>query len=297
MPVDLESCEQEYENEQRAHRREWRGRVLPHDRPPRERPRSRPPFPRWKVAAVPDDFNRFWRKRPCPYPLTPNPRALAELTARCEGQTELLQRRHVARFRPALLAVSAHRRDWLRPLPSWDPPGGGPGRQFESLLRHLFALYDVPRFLDAAWLEGLTPDGVTYQGWYKHVGRRSEHPDRQGATRPPHEADGAPVPPRPRRPEHPGGVPVYPGPQPGGRRTPRPLPAGHPDRDPVPRRPVLGLGRPLVRSRTPNWTRSTTDLLSTTCTTRSTSRPSTRRAACGVSRVSPSSSRPARTFQ
>ena len=29
----------------------------------------------------------------------------------------------------------------------------------------------MPEFLDAAWLDGLTPDGVRCQDWYKHIGR------------------------------------------------------------------------------------------------------------------------------
>ena len=73
------------------------------------------------------------------------------------------------RTHPALLALSAHRRDWVRPLEDWVPPAGDAGAQFAALVRHLIALYDVPRSLDSAWLEGLTPDGVAHQGWYKHV--------------------------------------------------------------------------------------------------------------------------------
>jgi hypothetical protein len=74
----------------------------------------------------------------------------------------------------ALIAFSANWRDWLRPPEAWEPPDEDATGQFRSLARHLFALYDVPRYLDAAWLTGLTPEGLRYQGWYKHVGRRSE---------------------------------------------------------------------------------------------------------------------------
>jgi hypothetical protein len=35
----------------------------------------------------------------------------------------------------------------------------------------LIARYEVPVFLDAAWTQGLTPEGVRYQGWYKHIGQ------------------------------------------------------------------------------------------------------------------------------
>src|SRR5262249_41232569 len=39
------------------------------------------------------------------------------------------------------------------------------------LLRHLIATYDVPTFMDSAWMAGLTPESIKQQGWYKHVGR------------------------------------------------------------------------------------------------------------------------------
>ncbi len=56
-------------------------------------------------------------------------------------------------------------------MDSWYPAGLDPEDQFASLVRHLLALYDVPRFLDAAWNHGLTAEGICQQGWFKHIGR------------------------------------------------------------------------------------------------------------------------------
>ncbi len=103
--------------------------------------------------------------------LTPDARAQRALIEFCERRTRLLDWKTSARYRPALLALSAHAKDWVRPLGSWGPPREEAPQQFRCLLRHLFALYEIPPFLDAAWLEGLTPDGVRYQEWYKHIGR------------------------------------------------------------------------------------------------------------------------------
>jgi hypothetical protein len=77
----------------------------------------------------------------------------------------------VSRHADALVALSAHWRDWLRPLDEWQPERGNADDQFAHLLRHLLARYDVPRFLDAAWRAGFSIEGLTQQEWYKHVGR------------------------------------------------------------------------------------------------------------------------------
>ena len=131
-----------------------------------------------------EGYNRALLKQPSPYPLTPDPRSFRHLTSICEARTTILAKDQVARHRLALLALSAHRRDWLRSPDAWEPPGDASGQQFGSLVRHLLAFYDVPRFLDAAWTEGLTPDGVKYQDWFKHV----------GAGRNPRTAKGLPFP-------------------------------------------------------------------------------------------------------
>ncbi len=97
---------------------------------------------------------------------------LRHLAFCCQDRSDLLDKR--SDHTQALIAFSAHWRDWLRPPEVWEPPDKDATGQYRSLARHLFAHYDVPRFLDTAWLAGLTPEGLRYQGWYKHVGRRSE---------------------------------------------------------------------------------------------------------------------------
>jgi hypothetical protein len=162
MPIDPESWEQHFETNHRdslKHRGRSRARV----RPPRTRARDRP------LRIGGDDPDLSWRTRPDTYPIFPHPRAFRLLLAACEGRTGLFAFKHARRFRSALLALSAHHRGWLRPLDEWVSPEGDADDQFAGLARHLFALYDVPRFLDAAWMEGLTPDGVVHQGWYSHV--------------------------------------------------------------------------------------------------------------------------------
>jgi hypothetical protein len=104
-------------------------------------------------------------------PLPPDAEVLRGLVAFCRSETDLLTDQEASGFANALLALSAHREDWVRPLDAWRARSHNAGRQFRSLLRHLVASYDVPAFLDAAWLEGPTPEGVKHQGWYKHVGR------------------------------------------------------------------------------------------------------------------------------
>jgi hypothetical protein len=102
-------------------------------------------------------------------PLEPEPDVVRDLLMFCRAETDLLTDREAPRYGDALLALSAHHRDWIRPLRDWRKPSHNTGRQFRSLIRHLIARYDVPAFLDAAWLGGLTAEAVKYQAWYKYV--------------------------------------------------------------------------------------------------------------------------------
>ncbi len=102
-------------------------------------------------------------------PLQPNVEVLRRLLLFCRDETDLLTDQDASRYANALLALAAHHRDWVRPLEHWRAGSHNAGRQFRSLLRHLVARYDVPEFLDAAWFEGLTTEGVNHQRWYKHV--------------------------------------------------------------------------------------------------------------------------------
>jgi hypothetical protein len=106
-----------------------------------------------------------------PSPLKPDADALYHLLDFCRRRTTLPYRGGTPRFASALVALSAHHQDWVRPLDDWEADTHNPERQFRFLVRHLIATYDVPAFMDAAWSEGVTPTGIQQQGWYKLIGR------------------------------------------------------------------------------------------------------------------------------
>jgi hypothetical protein len=69
----------------------------------------------------------------------------------------------------ALLKIHDRKALWLRPLEAWEKPSHNAGRQFSSLLRHLFAKYPVPHFMDQAWVAH--EDGAyRYRDWFIHIG-------------------------------------------------------------------------------------------------------------------------------
>jgi PcfJ-like protein len=109
------------------------------------------------------------KQKPNRYPLMPDVEAFQRLIEVCWERTELLRGRETLRFAGALLALSAHRRAWVRKPGTWMPRTHNASRQFHSLVRHLVALYDVPGFMNSAWLEGLTQAGVVQQAWFIHV--------------------------------------------------------------------------------------------------------------------------------
>jgi hypothetical protein len=102
-------------------------------------------------------------------PVQPDVETLRRLLLFCREQTDLLSDQDAPRYANALLALAAHHRDWVRPLEDWRVGTHNASRQFRSLLGHLIARYEVPTFLEAAWMEGLTAEGIRHQGWYKLV--------------------------------------------------------------------------------------------------------------------------------
>jgi hypothetical protein len=63
-----------------------------------------------------------------------------------------------------------HRRDqWIRKIEDWRPKSHNKTRQFASLVRHLFARYPVPVFMDSAWLRA-DSGSYRFRTWYIHVG-------------------------------------------------------------------------------------------------------------------------------
>lgn len=62
--------------------------------------------------------------------------------------------------------IANHADSWLRPLDAWFVNRHNRDWQFSQLLRHLFAKYDIPSFLDRVWFTS----NETHQNWYKHIG-------------------------------------------------------------------------------------------------------------------------------
>ncbi len=65
-----------------------------------------------------------------------------------------------------IVALVAHHASWQRPLNQWRAQKHNARRQFASLIRHLVARYDVPSFMDGAWLSGKKK----HQNWFIHIG-------------------------------------------------------------------------------------------------------------------------------
>lgn len=69
-----------------------------------------------------------------------------------------------------LSALVCRQSDWIRTIEAWKPASHNPRRQFSSLARHLLCQYDVPVFMDAAWMGGNTDAVQRQQDWFQHVG-------------------------------------------------------------------------------------------------------------------------------
>jgi hypothetical protein len=75
---------------------------------------------------------------------------------------------------PVALMVLEHE-SWIQSLDSWKPKTYNPDRQFSALLRHLFAKYEVPPFLDSCWFTNSDNVDSSYvtsitRKWFIHVG-------------------------------------------------------------------------------------------------------------------------------
>ena len=66
----------------------------------------------------------------------------------------------------ACVALATTKHLWLRDVFIWEPESHNINRQFSSLARHLFAKYEVPAFLNEAWLQG----SPVQQSWFVHIG-------------------------------------------------------------------------------------------------------------------------------
>jgi len=92
-----------------------------------------------------------------------DPHFLFETLQSLEAATKLI--RDIKHIR-GVLALVRHPSRSLRSLDTWRPSSHNPDRQFSSLARHLFAEYEVPVFMDKAWLEG----DALQQEWFLHLG-------------------------------------------------------------------------------------------------------------------------------
>jgi len=68
-----------------------------------------------------------------------------------------------------LIRLHARKGLWLRDLASWRPSSHNVARQFSSLARHLFARFEVPVFMDTAWLRG-DRGAHRFRDWFVHIG-------------------------------------------------------------------------------------------------------------------------------
>lgn len=72
-------------------------------------------------------------------------------------------------YMDALLHLHRRRGQWLRDPLEWRASSHNVGKQFASLLRHCLARYDVPAFMDSAWLRG-DKGAYRYRDWFIHIG-------------------------------------------------------------------------------------------------------------------------------
>jgi hypothetical protein len=66
-----------------------------------------------------------------------------------------------------LVLISLNMSKAIRRMETWQPKSHNPHRLFGELLRHLFARYPVPTFLDSAFLE----NDPLYADWFIHLGQ------------------------------------------------------------------------------------------------------------------------------
>ncbi len=74
-------------------------------------------------------------------------------------------------FIRALLVVSLRYSQWIRPPEEWKADSHNPHRQFSSLIRHLFAKYPVPVFMDSCWFERESDSGEIHRELFLHLAK------------------------------------------------------------------------------------------------------------------------------
>jgi len=77
-------------------------------------------------------------------------------------------------FLNALVRISNHSESWIRKPEDWVCKTYNADRQFASLVRHLFAKYDVPGFFDTVWFTNGSINAVlsgNWDNWFVRVGQ------------------------------------------------------------------------------------------------------------------------------
>jgi hypothetical protein len=122
-----------------------------------------------ELRVIADLFAGLRPGRLCNLPLRPDVGALRRLVLLCWKRTGMLRGREASRYGDALVALCAHGGRWVRAPEDWKPRSHNAYWQFHSLVHHLTTRYDVPVFMNSAWLEGLTAAGVVHQRWFLDV--------------------------------------------------------------------------------------------------------------------------------
>ncbi len=91
------------------------------------------------------------------------PEVFLNFMADIDQKSNMLQDRT---YTHGLIAIANNSESWIRTSENWHPETINLDEQFAELTRHLFCRYDVPRFMDKAWLDG----NPTQQHWFKHIG-------------------------------------------------------------------------------------------------------------------------------
>lgn len=91
------------------------------------------------------------------------PDKLHHLLHLIESKSKLLDSAEHVR---GIVALARDSKSWLRPLETWKIESHNSARQFSSLARHLWARYNIPFFMDKAWLSG---DSIQ-QEWFRVIG-------------------------------------------------------------------------------------------------------------------------------
>jgi hypothetical protein len=80
-----------------------------------------------------------------------------------EKKSKLLE----GKYLQGVLSLLRDRSHWIKPIEEWKPSSHNQAKQFSSLARFLLCEFDVPLFMDQAYLENQS----VYQGWFRHIGQ------------------------------------------------------------------------------------------------------------------------------